>query len=132
LDMLKKLPIISVLTPTYNRAKNFLPQTIESVANQRETGFVHEHIIIDNASTDKTRQVVAALAKKDSRLKYIRSKKNVKAAGALNIGFPKSKGQIIYPFDDDDLMTPRALQNGFEFFKTHPNIDWFYAFALHI
>ena len=126
-----KQPLISVLTPTYNRGKTFLADTIASVARQREDGFLHEHIIIDNASTDNTRQVVAKLAKKDPRIKYIYSKKNLKAAGALNIGFPKSKGSFIYPLDDDDLLLPRSLQTGFDYFKTHPKIEWIYALALH-
>lgn len=125
------LPIISVLTPTYNRAKTFLPQTIQSVARQREDGFSHEHIIVDNASTDGTRKMVAALAKKDLRIKYIYSRKNLKASGALNLAWPKSKGEIIVPFDDDDWLLPQGLQIGFDFFKAHPKIDWFYAFAMH-
>ena len=62
--------LISVLTPTHNR-KRFLAQMIESVARQNEQGFIHEHIIIDNKSTDGTRQMVRRMAKKDKRIKYI-------------------------------------------------------------
>lgn len=127
---MKKL--ISIITPTYNRGETFLAPMIESVQKQIEHGFSHEHIIVDNASTDNTRKIVKAFAKKDPRIIYVRSPKNVKASGALNIGFPISKGSIIYPFDDDDIMMPLALQTGFDFLGSHPKVDWFYAFALHI
>ncbi|MFN7160545.1 MAG: glycosyltransferase family 2 protein [Candidatus Gracilibacteria bacterium] len=69
--------IITILTPTYNRAEKFLPQTIESIQNQSEAGFRHEHIIIDNASTDETQRVVAQYMEKDPRIKYIKNSGNM-------------------------------------------------------
>lgn len=124
--------LVSIITPTYNRAEKFLPETIESVQAQIEHGFVHEHIIVDNASSDNTKAVVAKYAKSDPRIKYIRNKKNLKAAGALNVGFKASKGQLIYPLDDDDLIMPRTLDGYVRFFNEHPEFDWAYAYFMKI
>ncbi len=127
----KKLPLISVLVPTYNRAATFLPSTIKSVQRQREKGFEHELIIIDNASTDDTKKVVAEFAKQDPRIKYIRNRKNVKASGALEVGLKAARGEYIYPLDDDDMLLARTLQNSFNFLSKNKKIDWCYGFALH-
>ncbi|MBW5411234.1 glycosyltransferase, partial [Brachyspira hampsonii] len=57
-DILKILDFsvkITVITPTYNRA-DFLPKTIESILNQTYTNF--EYYILDDGSTDNTKEVV--------------------------------------------------------------------------
>ena len=124
--------LVSIITPTYNRAEKFLPETIESVQAQIEHGFIHEHIIVDNASSDNTKAVVAKYAKLDPRIKYIRNKKNLKASGALNVGFKVSRGQIIYPLDDDDLIMPRTLEGFVRFFNEHPEFDWGYSYFMKV
>ncbi|HBR80576.1 MAG: Glycosyl transferase, family 2 [Candidatus Uhrbacteria bacterium GW2011_GWE2_45_35] len=124
--------IITILTPTYNRAGRLLAETIESVQKQKEKGFTHEHIIIDNASTDNTKEFVAGFIKKDPRVKYIRKRTNTLASGALNRGLAKAKGDLILPLDDDDLIPPHALQWYKEFMDKHPKIDWAAARTLFI
>ncbi len=129
--MIKK-PLVTVLTPTHNRAGTFLAQTIESVQRQNEHGFSHEHIIIDNASTDHTKELVASYSKKDKRIKYICNRKNVLASGALNRGFAKSVGALILPLDDDDLIPRHALQWYVDYFKSHAKVDWAIAYSVFI
>ncbi|MCC7356598.1 MAG: glycosyltransferase [Candidatus Doudnabacteria bacterium] len=127
-----KKNLVSVITPTWNRGETFLPRTIESVQRQLENSVEHEHIIVDNASSDNTRKVVREYAKKDPRIKYIRSPKNVKASGALNIGFKASKGSFIYPLDDDDCLLPYALENFYDEFVKSPKVEWMYGVPLII
>jgi len=59
-------PKISVIIPTYNRA-NSLPRSIKSVLNQTYQDF--ELIVVDDGSTDSTRELVEEFQKKDSRIK---------------------------------------------------------------
>jgi teichuronic acid biosynthesis glycosyltransferase TuaG len=120
---MSQLPIISILTPTYNRGDTFLPETIQHIQIQQERGFTHEHIIVDNASTDNTEEVVRSFMKDDPRIKYIRNKENVYASGALNIAFKNSLGGFIVPFDDDDIMPELSLQMRFDAMKD-PKIKW--------
>jgi alpha-1,6-rhamnosyltransferase len=126
------MKLISVLTPTHNRSETFLLECINSVANQLEKGFTHEHIIIDNKSTDGTRKIVQALAKKDKRIKYVYNPRNLGAADALNVGLKKSKGSLIVPLDDDDVLPHQSLQWRFNFFQKNPKAKWTYGRILFI
>lgn len=127
-----KRNLFSILTPTYNRAEKFLPQTIKSVQRQKEKGFEHEHIIVDNASSDDTAKVVREFAKKDKRIKYIRNPKDAGPGPALNLAFKKSKGEFIVPLDDDDLLPHHSLQMRFDYMKGMPEIDWSFGYCLHV
>lgn len=126
------MKLISILTPTHNRSKDYLIQTIESVQNQLEDGFTHEHIIVDNKSTDGTKKLVQAMAKKDKRIKYIYNPRNLGAADALNIAFKKSRGELIVPVDDDDLLPRSGLQFRYNFFKNNPKVKWAYGHIAYI
>lgn len=128
---MSKLPLISILTPTHNRAETFLAETIKSAQNQKEYGFEHEHIIVDNASTDGTEELVKNFMQIDSRIKYIRCDKNLHASGALNVAFEKSSGDIIVPLDDDDVMPALSLQSRFNSLKD-PQIQWTSGYAIYI
>ena len=123
--------LISILTPTHNRAGNFLPDTIRRVQNQKENGFEHEHIIIDNASTDGTEEMVKQFMQNDNRIKYIRNEKNLWASGALNKGFENSSGEIIVPLDDDDLLPKNSLQMRFNALQ-NKSIQWCSGYAVFI
>lgn len=92
-------PFFSIAIPTYNRA-GFLQATIAIILEQTYKNY--EIIIVDNASTDNTREVVKTFV--DKRIKYTRNKEN--------IGFPKNarkamllaKGEYILTMGDDDFI----------------------------
>ena len=98
-------PLISVITPTYNRA-HLLPRAIKSVLNQTYQNF--ELIIIDDDSTDNTEEVVRSF--NDKRIIYHKHDKNKGPLGAKNTGFDLSKGKYICHVDDDDELMPEALE----------------------
>ena len=66
-------PSISIILPTFNRA-NAINNAIDSILNQTFTSL--EIIIVDDASIDKTSQVVELYQKKDSRITYVKNKLN--------------------------------------------------------
>ncbi|CAB50071.1 glycosyltransferase family 2 protein [Pyrococcus abyssi] len=98
-------PIVSVIIPTYNRA-NLLRRAIASVLNQKFKDF--ELIVVDDASTDNTPEVVESI--EDGRIRYIRLKKNSGGPIARNIGIKKAKGRFIALLDDDDEWLPHRLE----------------------
>ena len=63
----KRAPRVSVLMTVYNSEK-YLVKAIESILTQTYTDF--EFLIIDDASTDTSAQIIAKYAQKDSRIKY--------------------------------------------------------------
>jgi len=108
-------PKVTVIIPTYNRA-NLLPRAIKSVLNQTLKDF--ELIIVDDASTDNTREVVEEIQKKDKRIKYIRLDKNSGApAHPKNVGIQNAKGDYIAFLDHDDEWLPEKLEKQIQLFK---------------
>ena len=99
-------PFFSVVLPTYNRA-HILKETISSVRNQLFEDW--ELIIIDDGSSDNTKQVVEQFSKKDSRIKY-HYQKNSERSAARNNGINKTNGNYICFIDSDDLYEDNYLK----------------------
>ncbi len=99
-------PDVSIVLPTFNRA-DMLSGSIESCLNQRHENF--ELIIIDDGSTDNTREVVNEFIKKDNRVKYFK-KKNEGLPKALNYGFDRASGKFFSWTSDDNYFREDALK----------------------
>lgn len=95
----------SIVIPTYNRAA-FLSKTIESVLAQTHTDW--EMIVVDDGSTDNTKEIVAQY--NDERITYI-YQKNAERSAARNNGISCAKGDYICFLDSDNLMLPNRLQS---------------------
>ena len=96
-------PLFSIIIPTYNRA-NFLTNTINSVLEQNCDNW--ECIIVDDGSTDNTREIVALF--KDQRIQYF-YKENEERSIARNFGIQRSNGHYICFLDSDDEYYPNHL-----------------------
>lgn len=99
------MPQVSVIILTRNRPQ-FLVKAINSVLNQTFTDF--EIIIVDDASTDETPQVIKSF--EDKRIKSIRNNINRGAAGSRNEGLKIVKGEYVAFLDDDDEWLPQKLE----------------------
>ena len=99
-------PYFSIITPTYNRA-DYLPDAIKCV--QTQTFSNYEHIIVDDGSTDDTRQLVSEYAKADPRIVYI-GQENKGRSIARNVGIDASKSGFICFLDSDDFWKPEHLE----------------------
>ena len=94
----------SVIIPAYNAEKE-IEKSIKSVLNQNYNDY--EVIVIDDFSTDKTREIV----KKYKDVKLINHSKNLKAGGARNTGIKNAVGDYIVFLDsDDELFSNDVLQ----------------------
>lgn len=109
--MKSKLPLISVVIPTYKRA-NLLVQAIESVLVQ--TYFNFEIIVVDdnakNISDRESTSIIMQKFKEDDRIIYIQNKENLGGALTRNVGINASHGKYIAFLDDDDMYLPNNLQ----------------------
>lgn len=110
-------PFFSIIIPTYNR-EGFIIKTIRSVLDQIFTDF--EVIVVDDGSTDNTREVVERII--DKRLHYY-FKENGERGAARNYGIKKSKGKYITFLDSDDLLLSNHFAIAYEFIqKNDPTI----------
>lgn len=96
-------PTVSVVIPTFNRAA-LVVQAVHSVQSQTVAPF--EIIVVDDGSTDGTRENVTALGE---RIQYI-YRPNGGPAAARNTGIRASTGELIAFLDADDLWVPEALE----------------------
>lgn len=106
--------LVSVITPTYNCGK-FIADTIRSVQAQTYPNW--EMIIMDDCSTDDTRDIVGALSRQDSRIKYHCLPANAGAAVARTEAMRLAEGQWMAFLDSDDLWHPEKLQRQLDFMK---------------
>ena len=106
--------LVSVITPTYNCGK-FIADTIRSVQAQTYPNW--EMIIMDDCSTDDTRDIVGALSGQDSRIKYHCLPANAGAAVARTEAMRLAEGQWMAFLDSDDLWHPEKLQRQLDFMK---------------
>ncbi|MBB1284673.1 glycosyltransferase family 2 protein [Flavisolibacter sp. BT320] len=97
---MQKLPVISVIVPTYNHGC-FLEEAINSVAAQTFSDW--ECLIIDDGSTDNTEEIAMRLCRTDNRVHYIK-KENGGLSSARNRGLDLAKGLFIQFLDADDRL----------------------------
>jgi len=107
--------MISVIIPTFNRAK-LLVEAVRSVVDQKDVPEDVEIIVVDDGSTDNTREALAALA---GKIAYIRHEHSG-VSKARNLGISKSSGEWIAFLDSDDLWLPGKLHAQMKFFSDHP------------
>lgn len=104
-----------MIIPTFNRAA-FLREAIDSVLAQTEKDF--ELIVVDDGSTDATRDVVESYGE---RVRYF-FQPNAGASAARNCGIKNARGQFIAFLDSDDLWQPKKLSRQIAWMKAHPEI----------
>jgi glycosyltransferase involved in cell wall biosynthesis len=104
--------LFTVFTPTYNRAQT-LPRVYESL--QRQTFRDFEWLIVDDGSTDNTRELIARWqAESNFPIRYIFQANQGKPA-AFNHGVQEARGELLLTLDSDDGCVPEALER----FKYH-------------
>lgn len=115
-------PKYSVIIPTYNRAKN-LALTLGSVCNQTLPIEKYEIIVVDDGSTDNTKEVVLDFQKKhpQSNIHYF-YEQNGGPAKARNLGIKESKGEIIFFTDDDCVVPPNWMATLLDGYRRHPDV----------
>lgn len=100
------MELISVVIPAYNTG-HLVSEAIDSVLGQSHRRV--EVIVVDDGSTDQTREVVSAIADKDPRVNYV-YQENKGLGGARNTGIYRARGEYIAFLDADDLFLPGKLQ----------------------
>jgi len=117
------LPVISIVLPTFNRAKT-IGRAINSLLEQTYQDY--EIIIVDDASEDETEEIVKGFA--DEKTRYIRCKQNKGPGAARNLGIQESRGKFIAFQDSDDEWLPEKLEKQIKvFFAAEPELGVVYS-----
>lgn len=110
------LPLISIITPSYNQAA-YLEQTLRSVLEQDYQRI--EYWVMDGGSTDGSREIIETYA---PRLAGWVSEKDRGQADAINKGFAHSSGEYIAWLNSDDLYRPGAIRNAVQALQADPSL----------
>ncbi|KQW97699.1 glycosyltransferase family 2 protein [Flavobacterium sp. Root420] len=110
-------PRITVLMPVYN-CELYIKETINSILNQTFIDF--EFLIIDDASTDKTIDIIKTY--NDERIKLIKKTLNTGLTNSLNIGLKLAKGEYIARMDGDDISFPQRFAKQIALLDANPDI----------
>lgn len=119
---MNSLPLVTVITPTYNRA-DYIVETIESVLSQSYPNL--EYIVLDDGSQDNSKEI---LGRYTGRIIW-ESHLNMGEVRTVNKGFEMTHGDIIGVVNSDDPLLPNAIASIVEFMVKNPQIgvvypDW--------
>jgi len=105
LDSPERLPVVSVCIPVYN-TERFIADAVTSALSQTYRDF--EIVIVDNASTDTTPQLLAGFT--DPRIRLFRNDENIGAAGNFNRAVSLARGRYLKVLCADDVLYPSCLE----------------------
>jgi len=122
-------PEISIIMTVFN-GQSFIGQTIDSILNQTFGYF--ELIIVNDNSSDNTREIIERYSQKDSRIITINNPENYGTFISANLGLKIARGVYIARSDSDDISHPTRFENQINFFKSHDEIGLLGTNGFHI
>jgi glycosyltransferase involved in cell wall biosynthesis len=111
------MPRVTVLMALHNDAR-FVVASVQSILAQTFTDF--EYIVVNDASTDASRDFVAAIG--DPRIRIIDNEYNLGLTRSLNRGLATARGEYIARFDSNDLSAPERLARQVAFLDAHKEV----------
>jgi glycosyltransferase involved in cell wall biosynthesis len=113
------MDLVTVVIPAYNRASS-IARAIASALAQTVQPF--EIIVVDDASTDETCNVVAALAARDARIRLLSESVNRGGAAARNAGLDAARTGFVAFLDSDDEWLPQHLERRLAWLQAEPKL----------
>lgn len=117
----EKSSLVSVCLLTYNHS-NVIKSTIYSILNQTLRGF--ELIISDDCSSDGTWELVLGLAAKDSRIRAVRTPRNMGMPGNANFAVGQASKPYVALLHHDDLYREDLLEKWLGVMERHPDVGF--------
>jgi len=112
------MPKVTVLMSNHNGGA-FLAPTVRSILNQTYRDF--EFLILDDGSTDDSRDQLRRFAAEDPRVRLV-EQDNVGLTPTLNRGLHLATGELVARMDSDDLAAPDRLAKQVAFMDAHPDV----------
>jgi glycosyltransferase involved in cell wall biosynthesis len=111
------MPDVTVLMAVYNGERHVRP-AIDSILSQTHRDF--EFLIVDDGSTDRTRELV--LSCRDSRIRLVAKDRNVGLSASLNEGLRLAQAPLVARQDADDLSEPNRLSSQLAVMAERPDL----------
>jgi hypothetical protein len=114
------MPTVSVLMSVYN-GEPYLSHAVQSILAQTYRDF--ELVIVDDGSTDRTRDILASFEASDGRIRILRNERNIGLSHSLNRGLSAVRARLVARMDADDLSRPDRLERQVAFLTERPEVD---------
>ncbi|SLM50207.1 putative Glycosyltransferase [Nitrospira japonica] len=114
--------LVSVVIPAYN-CGNYIAETLESVIQQDYPKL--EVLVVDDGSTDHTKEVVASV--KSDRVRYVYQQNSGGPSGPRNTGVQQARGKYVAFLDSDDIMLPGKIQRAVDLLDREPHLGLVFA-----
>src|SRR5499427_6123140 len=101
--------MLSIVIPVHNEEPSLLPLYDRLTAVMESVQRQYEILFVDDASTDRSFELLANLVETDERLKVIRLRRNFGQTAALSAGFHEAKGEVIIAMDGDLQHAPEDI-----------------------
>lgn len=101
--------MLSIVIPIHNEEPSILPLYDKLTAVLRRVGRPYEIVFVDDASTDRSFDLLANLVETDARLRVVRLRRNFGQTAALAAGFDEAQGKIIISLDGDLQHDPEDI-----------------------
>lgn len=115
--------LVSVIISAYN-VEQYIARTLDSVLAQTYRHI--EVIVVNDGSTDDTKNILETYTQKDTRIVIVTQTNNGVSA-ARNVGLVIAKGEYICFFDGDDIMMPTKIASQVAFIEEYPPVDFIYS-----
>jgi glycosyltransferase involved in cell wall biosynthesis len=99
--ILQAHPEISIVVPVYNEEENVLLLHDKLTAALGDLGLTYEILYVDDGSSDRSFALLESIAKRDSKVRVIRFRRNFGQTAAMAAGLHHAKGNVIVPLDAD-------------------------------
>lgn len=117
------MPKLSIIVPSFNQAE-YLPEALDSVLRQTMDDW--ECLVVDDGSTDSSRDVIKTYAERDARFRAIlQAQQGVSAA--RNAGISDARGEFLLFLDSDDLILPSLAETLLPALLENPGLDVIYG-----
>lgn len=118
-------PLVSIVIPSYNRA-DLIGDTLDSI--QRQSYDFWECIIVDDNSSDSTKEIIEKYIQDDNRFVYTKNKTNIGAPASRNRGLLLSRGKYILFLDSDDILHKKKLEFHLNKFAESDSLDMTFSY----
>ncbi len=116
------MKVVSVITPSFNR-EEFVSETLDSLLGQSYQSW--ESVVVDDGSSDQTKDIVNRYAGRDSRIRIIdRNRLPKGACTCRNQGVDHCSGEYLIFLDTDDLLEPFCIEQRIKAMEEHPELDF--------
>ena len=113
------MPKVTIVTPNYNHAQ-YLPQRIDSILAQTFQDF--ELLILDNASTDNSREVIESYTRHQNVRAAFNAENNGSPFKQWNLGLSQAKGEYVWFAESDDYADHSLLETLVDRLDRHPRL----------